>query len=70
MLGGAGVDGRPYTVRLYFSEVENTLRQARVFSVSWQATEVLDNYDIVTDAGERESLGAKGVQRGNRQRSR
>ncbi len=40
-----------YRVRLYFSELENSKKGERVFDVSIQGQKVLENFDIVTEAG-------------------
>ena len=40
-----------YKIRLYFSELENTKRGERVFDVSIQGRKVLENFDIISEAG-------------------
>ena len=42
---------RPYTVGLYFAELENMRASQRVFSVRLQDQDVLRDFDIVKDAG-------------------
>lgn len=44
-------DEAPYTVRLYFAEPDAIEPGARVFDVSVQGALVLDDFDIVRDAG-------------------
>jgi outer membrane protein assembly factor BamB len=41
----------PHTVRLYFSEPENRVPGARVFSVALQGERVLENFDIAAQSG-------------------
>jgi hypothetical protein len=43
-----------YKIRLYFSELENKKRGERVFDVAIQGTKVLQNFDIVSEAGGRD----------------
>jgi len=43
--------GRPYTVRLYFSETERVGPRERVFNVAIQGKTVLEKFDIVAEAG-------------------
>jgi len=45
------VPERPYTVRLYFSEIEGRLAGQRVFDVNVQDTVVVSNLDVVAEAG-------------------
>jgi hypothetical protein len=40
-----------YKIRLYFSELENMKKGERVFDVLVQGTKVLENFDIVSEAG-------------------
>jgi hypothetical protein len=40
-----------YTVKLYFSELENKKPGERVLNISLQGEEVLRNFDIVSEAG-------------------
>ncbi len=42
---------RPYTVRLYFAEPDETMPGERVFDVALQGRKVLDGLDIVAEAG-------------------
>ena len=42
---------RSYKVTLYFSELENKKQGERVFDVIIQNTKVLDNFDIIAEAG-------------------
>ena len=42
---------RPYTVRLYFSEPDDVKPGRRIFDVALQGKKVLDNFDIVKEAG-------------------
>jgi len=42
---------RPYTVRLYFAEPDETMPGERVFDVAIQGRKVLDGLDIVAEAG-------------------
>jgi len=42
---------RPYTVRLYFAETEEYEIGRRLFNVSLQDRQVLENFDIVKEAG-------------------
>jgi len=48
---GAFEQPRPYTVRLYFAEVEEQEVGRRVFHISLQGKQVLEAFDIVKDAG-------------------
>ena len=41
-----------YNVRLYFSELENSQPGERVFNIKIQDSEVLDNFDIIREAGQ------------------
>jgi len=41
-----------FTVKLYFAELENKSAGERVFDVFLQGKNVLDNFDIVSEAGE------------------
>ncbi|MCE9532928.1 MAG: malectin, partial [Planctomycetes bacterium] len=50
-LGSAQGDPRKYTVRLFFSEPEELKAGERVFNVSLQGQAILDNFDIVKEAG-------------------
>ncbi len=45
------VDVSGYTVKLYFSELENMRPGERVFNIRLQDHPVLDNFDIVSEAG-------------------
>jgi outer membrane protein assembly factor BamB len=45
------VEETAYTVKLYFSELENKKPGERVFNISVQNNKVLDNFDIVVEAG-------------------
>ncbi len=47
----AGVTEASYTVNLYFSELESKKPGERVFDVKVQGKTVLDNFDIVKEAG-------------------
>jgi alpha-tubulin suppressor-like RCC1 family protein len=42
---------KPYTVRLYFAEMEDKVPGARVFSVKLQGSTVLTNLDVAAEAG-------------------
>jgi len=42
---------RPYTIRLYFAEIDECEIDQRVFNVSLQDRQVLKNFDIIKDAG-------------------
>ncbi len=48
---GAFEQPRPYTVRLYFAEIEECEPGQRVFNVSLQGRTVLENFDIAREAG-------------------
>jgi hypothetical protein len=57
-----------YTVTLYFAELQGKKAGERVFDVRIQDTEVLDNFDIVREAGtsDKEVMKVfKGVRAGN-----
>ena len=43
-----------YKIRLYFSELENKKRGERVFDVSIQGRKVLENFDIISETGEKD----------------
>ena len=43
--------GRIYSVNLYFSELENKKPGERVFDISLQGKKVIENFDIVNEAG-------------------
>jgi hypothetical protein len=43
-----------YKIRLYFSELENKKSGERVFDVSIQGRKVLENFDIISEAGEKD----------------
>jgi outer membrane protein assembly factor BamB len=42
---------RPYTIRLYFAEIERFEIGRRLFNISLQDRQVLENFDIVKEAG-------------------
>jgi outer membrane protein assembly factor BamB len=48
---GAATSKRPYTVRLYFAEMEGAKPGARVFDVGLQGKTVLQKLDVVKEAG-------------------
>lgn len=48
---GAFEQSRPYTVRLYFAETEEYKIGQRLLSVSLQGRQVMENFDIVKEAG-------------------
>ena len=48
---GAFEQPRPYTVRLYFAETEQCEVDQRLFNVSLQDQQVLEDFDIVKEAG-------------------
>lgn len=43
-----------YTIKLYFSELENKKPGERVFNIAIQNNKVLDNFDIVKEAGKKD----------------
>ncbi|MHC4749610.1 MAG: outer membrane protein assembly factor BamB family protein [Planctomycetota bacterium] len=47
---GAFEQHQPYTVRLYFAEIEQTEIGRRLFNVSLQGRPVLENFDIASEA--------------------
>ncbi|TKJ34439.1 MAG: hypothetical protein CEE38_18000 [Planctomycetes bacterium B3_Pla] len=48
---GAFEQPRPYTVRLYFAETEGYEISQRLFNVSLQGRQVMENFDVVKQAG-------------------
>lgn len=48
---GAFTESHPHTVRLYFTEMEGKTPGQRVFDVSLQGKTVLENLDVVKEAG-------------------
>ncbi len=48
---GAFESTRPYTVRLYFAEIEECEIGRRLFNVSLQGKQVMESFDIVKEAG-------------------
>ncbi|MHC4495660.1 MAG: malectin domain-containing carbohydrate-binding protein, partial [Planctomycetota bacterium] len=48
---GAFEQFRPYTVRLYFAETEGYKIGQRLFNVSLQGRQVMENFDIAREAG-------------------
>ncbi|MHC4229554.1 MAG: outer membrane protein assembly factor BamB family protein, partial [Planctomycetota bacterium] len=48
---GAFDQPRPYTVRLYFAETEGYKIGQRLFNVSLQGRQVMENFDVVKEAG-------------------
>ncbi|MGE5419808.1 MAG: PQQ-binding-like beta-propeller repeat protein, partial [Chloroflexota bacterium] len=57
-----------YTVKLYFSELENIKPGQRIFNVSVQDTKVLENFDICAEAGKTDKEVVKtfkGIKAGN-----
>jgi outer membrane protein assembly factor BamB len=52
---------RPYTVRLYFSELEGRVAGERIFDVSIQDTPVLSSFDIVRESGAPDRVVVKEV---------
>lgn len=50
-----GLKAGSFTVRLYFIEPERTEKDARVFNVAIQGKKVLENFDILAEAGGRMS---------------
>jgi len=57
-----------YKIRLYFSELENIKSGERVFDVIIQGRKVLENFDIISEAGEKDKEIVKsftGIKAGN-----
>jgi outer membrane protein assembly factor BamB len=57
-----------YTVKLYFSELENKMQGERIFDISIQGMKVADNFDIAAEAGKPDREVVKtfyGVKAGN-----
>ncbi|OHB73307.1 MAG: hypothetical protein A2Z25_09740 [Planctomycetes bacterium RBG_16_55_9] len=48
---GAFEQPRPYTIRLYFAETQGAETGQRLFSVWLQDRQVLENFDIASQAG-------------------
>jgi hypothetical protein len=62
------VQDATYKVKLYFSELENKQKGDRVFDVSIQGNKVLENFDIISEAGVRDREIVKtftGIRAGN-----
>jgi outer membrane protein assembly factor BamB len=56
---GAFEQSRPYTVRLYFAETAGCTIGQRLFNVSLQGRQVMENFDIVKEAGGTDRLVVK-----------
>ena len=53
------MNGKRYTIRLFFNEPENKKAGERVFDVYVQDKRVLKNFDIIKEAGEQNHLVVK-----------
>ena len=63
------VSGATYRVKLYFSELENYKPGERVFDVKIQDVKVLENFDIISEAGQKDKEVIKsfpGIKAGNK----
>lgn len=57
-----------YRVNLYFAELENKMPGERIFNVKIQDSKVLENFDIVSEAGRQDKEVIKsftGIKAGN-----
>ena len=57
--GNLDPESRPYTVRLHFAEPDNVVPKQRVFDVKLQDTVVLKDFDIIKEAGGRNTAVVK-----------